>query len=103
MGAVPGGCRVPYSLPGEGENNDDVHGLGNEFGANTHLGEGSSAWWHDAAQLSGDCHGGSCKVVGTDHGTALSAGPCWGSYAIYLSNSMTPFECQGGTLVSAMQ
>ena len=33
-----------------GCNDDDVHGLGNEFGANTKGGQGSTSWWHDAAQ-----------------------------------------------------
>merc|ERR1719428_249249 len=42
--AVPGGYKNPYSLPGTGENNDDVHGLGNEFGASTQLGQGSNEW-----------------------------------------------------------
>eukprot|EP01084_Bolivina_argentea_P144492 253495_1 len=97
--ANPGGYKIPYSLPGTGENNDDLHGLGCEFGANTQNGEGSSEWWHDAAQLSGDCHGGSCFVVGTDHGTALHDGPCtWGNYAIYVSKSAETFTCQGMTL-----
>merc|ERR1719428_1920776 len=42
--AVPGGYKNPYSLPGTGENNDDVHGLGNEFGASTQSGRGSNEW-----------------------------------------------------------
>jgi len=91
--AVPGGHYIPYSLPGSGENTDDVHGLGNEYGANTAAGQGSDSWRHDAGRLSGECHGGSCLVVGTDHGSALQDGPCWGSYAIYVSESDTPFRC----------
>jgi len=92
--ANPAGYKNPYALPGTGENNDDVHGLGNEFGANTEGGEGSDSYWHDAAELSGDCHGGSCKVVGTDRGGSMPSGPCWGSYAIYVSTSANAFVCQ---------
>ena len=91
--AVPGGYKTPFTLPGDTENNDDLHGLGVEFGAETATGQGGDAWWHDAGQLSGDCHGESCLVVGTDHGTALYDGPCWGSYAIYVSDVYTPFYC----------
>ena len=92
--AVTGSYKVPYSLSASGENNDDVHGLGNEFGANTAGGQGSSAWWHDVAKRQADCHGQGCKVVGTDHGTALRSGECWGSYAIYVSESATSFKSQ---------
>ena len=94
--AVPGGYKVPYTLPGAGENNDDLHGLGNEFGANAY--PGSSDWRHDVAMLSADCHGGSCPMVGTDHGSSLNDGPCWGSYAVFVSQSATEFECQEQTL-----
>jgi hypothetical protein len=45
------------SLPSTGTNNDDLHGLGNEFGADTKSGAGSSSWWHDASILQRDCHG----------------------------------------------
>jgi hypothetical protein len=98
--ALPAGYKSAYSLPGAGENNDDLHGLGNEFGANTAGGHGSSHWWHDVAQLSGDCHGGSCKVVGTDKGSHLHASDCWNNvnYAIYVSENATKFLCQGKTL-----
>ena len=96
--AIPGGYKTPYDLPGSNENNDDVHGLGNEFGANTVNGEGSDSWWHDAAKIGPDCHGGSCQVVGTDHGSSLSDGSCWGSYAIYVSEHASSFPCQGTTL-----
>merc|ERR1719379_831262 len=90
--AVPGGYKIPYTLPGADENNDDLHGLGNEFGAKAY--PGSSKWRHDAAMLSADCHGGSCPMVGTDHGTSLSDGECLGSYAIFVSQSPTEFVCQ---------
>ncbi|CAK0904701.1 unnamed protein product [Prorocentrum cordatum] len=98
--AVPGGYKTPYSLPGTGENNDDLHGLGNEFGANTQAGGGSGSWWHDAAKIMGDCHGTSCQVLGSDHGSAWGSTNfgCWGSYAIYVSAALSTFPCQGSTL-----
>merc|ERR1719382_532484 len=98
--AVPGGYKTPYTLPGTGENNDDLHGLGNEFGATTQQGQGSTSWWHDAGKIMGDCHGNSCQVIGTDHGTAWSSTDfgCWGSYAIYVTASLSTFSCQGYTV-----
>ena len=81
-------------------NTDDVHGLGNEFGANTQSGKGSGQWWHDVANLGPDCHGGSCVVQGTDHGTSLKNGKVFGQYAIYVvtSDSLPKFPCQGRRL-----
>merc|ERR1719334_304747 len=101
--AVTGGYKTPYKLPGTGENNDDVHGLGNEFGADTRNGKGSSAWWHDAAKIGPDCHGNSCHVIGKDHGTSLSDRSSWGSYAIYVSKSASTFDCQGNRLRTTMR
>ena len=96
--AVPGGYKIPYRLPGTGENNDDVHGLGNEFGANTNNGGGSGQWWHDVGKIGPDCHGGSCAVVGSDHGSSLRNGDCWGSYAVFVSEKLRSFDCQGKQL-----
>jgi hypothetical protein len=56
-------------------NTDDIHGLGNEFGANTQSFGGSSTWKHDVAQrYHANCHGSSCPVMGTDHGGAWGSG-----------------------------
>lgn len=101
---VPGSHKVPYVLPGTGENTDDLHGLGNEFGASTQQGQGSTSWWHDVGQLQGDCHGTDCKVVGTDHGTRLSDGDCWGGvqWAIYISETASKFQCQGRSMSKEM-
>ena len=33
-----------------------------------------SQWWHDASVLQNDCHGETCVVQGTDHGTELASG-----------------------------
>ncbi|CAE7327420.1 unnamed protein product [Symbiodinium necroappetens] len=77
---------LPQASP-KNRNDDDVHGLGNEFGANTQAGQGSGSWWHDAAQkMTGDCWGTNCKMIGKDHGTGLRDGDYYGNYAIYLSS-----------------
>ncbi|CAE7225560.1 unnamed protein product [Symbiodinium pilosum] len=89
---------LPQVSP-ENRNDDDVHGLGNEFGANTKGGQGSPSWWHDAAQkMTGDCHGGNCKMIGKDHGTSLSDGDYYGNYAVYLTSDDKAFPCEGATL-----
>eukprot|EP00439_Symbiodinium_sp_Y106_P075134 s87_g14.t2 len=86
---------LPKASP-KNRNDDDVHGLGNEFGASTSAGKGSGAWWHDAAQkMTGDCHGGTCKMIGKDHGTNLKDGDYYGNYAIYLSSESSNFPCEG--------
>ena len=83
-------CLDGGHLSEPGVNDDGTHGLGNEFGANTQNGEGSSKWWHDVANIK-DCHGGSCDVQGTDHGTSLSSGEKLGQYAIFVSNISNNF------------
>lgn len=89
---IPGGYKIPYSLGGAANCNDCVHGLGNDF---YWVGGGSGAWWHDVAEIGPDNY----HVVGTDSGTALANGPCWGSYAIFVSQNTRSFNCQGQTFV----
>merc|ERR1712076_272977 len=81
-------------------NDDNSHGLGNEFSAQTELGAGSSAWYHDASILQ-DCFGDTCKAQGTDHGYVLQSTAKLGNYAFYipLSNpdgSRTDFQMNNG-------
>ena len=99
---IPGGYKVPYSLAGTDENNDDVHGLGNDFSGNAIQGQGSNDWWHDVGKIGPDCHGGSCAVVGSDHGPNLASGECWGSYAVFVSEDQRSFDCQGKQLSNTM-
>ena len=80
-------------MPGTGTNDDDLHGLGNEFGADTKTGGGSPSWRHDVSVHQGNCHGTSCRVQGTDHGTSLRDGTVFGSYAIYVTNKPAEFKC----------
>jgi hypothetical protein len=90
------GARIALTgghLSDASTNDDDTHGLGNEFGADTASGAWSSSWWHDVANIQGDCHGGSCSVQGTDHGSALNTGTMYGQYAIYVSSTAESFPC----------
>ena len=100
--AIPGGYKIPFTLPSTGDNGDDLHGLGNEYGAKTVNGEGSQFYWHDVAKIGPDCHGTNCPVIGADHGTILSSTSCWGSYAIFVSKDASSFTCQGRMLSQKM-
>ena len=40
-----------YGYPTTG-NTDDIHGIGNEYGAGTSSGGGSGSWWHDVSTCS---------------------------------------------------
>jgi len=97
------GCRIATTkahhsgtLSAASTDDDATHGLGNELVANTAAGEGSSAWWHDVANMQGSETGGSVKIQGTDHGSSLSDGTMLGQYAIFVSAVETQFPCQGG-------
>jgi len=83
-------------------NDDDTHGLGNEFGARTDLGRGSSSWWHDVSIIQGNCHGGTCGVQGNDHGHRMHNGPVYGQYAIYVTEETDTesFPCSANTKLS---
>ena len=92
---VPGGRYIPYVLPKLSENTDDFHGLGNDFYANSNgVSKDHRYWAHDAAKIGPKCFGATCKAVGTDHGTNMADGPCWGSYAIFISQHSDTFDCQ---------
>jgi len=84
------------TLSGEDQNDDDTHGLGNELGADTRAGQGSSQWWHDVANLQGDSHGGDVIIQGVDHGTDLHDHPLLGQYAVFVSQTKGKFPCEGG-------
>jgi len=87
-----------YGYPTTG-NTDDIHGLGNEFGAGTSSFGGSSSYEHDVAQrYNQDCHGASCPLMGTDVGSSLNPSSVSYQYAVYTSDSETTFACEGKTL-----
>jgi len=80
-------------------NDDDCHGLGNELGANTSNGNGSTRWYHDASVIQDDCSGASCQVQGTDHGSQLTdAVDKLGNYAFYIAESASN-ECPQFTVL----
>jgi len=98
------GCRMvltgAFGYPTK-DNTDDIHGLGNELGADCKNLRDSNNWWHDVAQrYDKDCHGSSCPVMGTDRGTSLSRSSISYQYAIYISQEATSFPCKGTRLVS---
>lgn len=81
-------------LPAEGDSQDDYHGIGNDFAGEPKRGIGSSSWWHDVSLKQAACHGSSCAVQGTDHGTSLSSGKLYGQYAIYISDEAEKIPCK---------
>ena len=87
-------------LSAENVNDDDTHGLGNEFGGSPYSKDmqGSSAWWHDASAIQADCHGATCVTQGTDHGSSMHTTTMYGQYAIYVSTTARTFPCSGATL-----
>ena len=99
-GVGKGDAMNSKTLSSQTVNDDDTHGLGNEFGgspSNENM-SGSSAWWHDASAIQGDCHGGTCVTLGTDHGSSLSTTTMYGQYAIYVTTTAQKFPCSGATL-----
>jgi len=83
-------------LPGKVTNDDSYHGIGNEFGAATEKGKGSTEWWHEVGVRQGRCWGDRCKVQGTDHGTRWGKSCCtlYGQYAIFTSDVAKTFPCK---------
>ncbi|XP_063693524.1 uncharacterized protein LOC134825291 [Bolinopsis microptera] len=100
------GCRIVLTgghLSGAGVNDDNTHGLGNDFAinplTNTIL---SKDWPHDISNIQ-DCPVQTCKDVrlqGTDHGAGphLKSGPVYGNYAIYVSFDSEKFPLPGDKL-----
>lgn len=83
--------------------NDNYGGLGNEFGASTKNGQGSSGWGHDASLIQAHCCGTRCLFQGTDHGTNWEkGGEMYGQYAIYISDKARTFPCEGVRLQISM-
>ena len=82
------------TLSGETINDDDSHGIGNDLGCDHANQAASDYWWHDAAIVQADCHGTSCRVLGTDHGANLSlVEPKFGNYAFLVSETDVGGNC----------
>jgi len=71
-------------------NDDDVHGLGNDFDGTDEV---QSNYWHDASVIQPDCHGAGCKIQGTDHGSSLSTDTKLGNYAFFITNAFEDGSC----------
>ena len=105
------GCRIALTgghLSGANENDDNTHGLGNDYRCNpldnTRIG---SLWPHDVSNIQ-DCPLGSCNHVrlqGTDHGSgsSLMSGPVYGSYAIYVTADAYTFPQPGHELAQEIK
>lgn len=83
-------------LSPEDANDDNTHGLGNDFLINpkTDVEHGSN-YKHEISNIQ-DCPVASCssvRIQGTDHGTgsSLKSGPVYGNYAIYVSADTKTF------------
>ena len=83
-------------LSPEDANDDNTHGLGNDFLINpkTDVEHGSN-YKHEISNIQ-DCPAASCssvRIQGTDHGTgsSLKSGPVYGNYAIYVSADTKTF------------
>ena len=87
-----------------GVNDDNTHGLGNDFHCNPLIGStaGGGIWQHEISNIQ-DCPVPYCtnvRVQGTDHGSGshLKTGPVYGNYAIYISKNVNRFPPVGTEL-----
>ena len=105
------GCRIALTgghLSAADVNDDNTHGLGNDFYVNplTNIPRDTS-WPHDISNIQ-DCPLGTCqdvRVQGTDHGTGphLKSGPVYGNYAIYVSWDAESFPKPGANLSTEIE
>ena len=89
-------------LSAASDNDDNTHGLGNNFYCNplTNTRYGNSrnhdaSFIQDCSLLEG-CE--DVKVQGTDHGNKFDDGPVYGNYAIYVSRDAATFPLPGTVL-----
>jgi len=100
------------NLSPAGVNDDNTHGLGNDFMCNPHTGVSySNKWSHEISNIQ-DCPNSkwstSCQVQlqGSDSGTKkdmLINGPVYGNYAIYVSEDAKSFPGPGRKLELEMK
>ena len=98
-------------LSPSGVNDDNTHGLGNDFHCYPLTGVSKSdQWYHEISNIQ-DCPNtswSSCRVQlqGSDSGTQkeyLKSGPVYGNYAIYVSEHATSFPGPGQKLKLEME
>ena len=105
------GCRIALTgghLSAADVNDDNTHGLGNNFACNplTNTPNGED-WPHDISNIQ-DCPLATCTEVrlqGTDHGVGshLKSGPVYGNYAIYVSWDAESFPEPGASLSTEIE
>ena len=108
------GCRIALTggyLSAADVNDDNTHGLGNDFHVTPQTNTPRSTTWpHDISNIQ-DCPlatRATCKhvrVQGTDHGTGshLKSGPVYGNYAIYVSWDAERFPEPGANLSTEIE
>ncbi|XP_063689366.1 uncharacterized protein LOC134822313 [Bolinopsis microptera] len=98
------GCRIVLTgghLSGANENDDNTHGLGNDFHCNPRTNIPFSKYRnHDVSNIQDcswkkGCTDKNVKIQGTDHGIQFSDGPVYGNYAIYVSMEAESFPQPG--------
>ena len=98
------GCRIVLTgghLSGADENDDNTHGLGNDFHCNPRTNIQFSKYRnHDVSNIQDcswkkGCTDKNVKIQGTDHGIQFSDGPVYGNYAIYVSMEAESFPLPG--------
>ena len=105
------GCRIALTgghLSAADVNDDNTHGLGNNFACNplTNTPHGAD-WPHDISNIQ-DCPLATCTEVrlqGTDHGPGphLKSGPVYGNYAIYVPWGSESFPEPGASLSTEIE
>ena len=101
------------NLSPTGVNDDNTHGLGNDFACNPLTGVSrSDRWPHEISNIQ-DCPNTlwstSCKVqlqgsdAGVQIGINLMSGPVYGNYAIYVTEDATSFPGPGQKLELEME
>ena len=101
------------NLSPTGVNDDNTHGLGNDFACNPLTGVSRSNHWHHEISNIQDCPNTlwstSCKVqlqgsdAGVQIGINLMSGPVYGNYAIYVTEDATSFPGPGQKLELEME
>ena len=92
------GCRIALTgghLSEADVNDDNTHGLGNDFHVNPLTNTVyTNNWTHDIANIQNKER----RLQGTDHGPNLKSGPVYGNYAIYVSSDSEQFLLPGDQL-----
>ena len=83
-------------LSKENVNDDNTHGLGNDFAVNPKTGTKFTQFCsHEISNIQNcpfpSCGGKNVKIQGSDHGSHFKSGPVYGNYAIFVSHDAKRF------------